>query len=101
MVAVEISKVDLLKTREITELLKLVYPASDFSKYEFRSFELRLNAGGSDITEMTPGNLISEKQKALIANAPAGTRLSFEKIRALEQDKREVSLLPGFTLITK
>ena len=97
----ELTKASLLKMKGVIDLLETVNPSEDYSKYVVRSFDLSLNMMGHEITETTAGDLFSEKEKKIIADAETGMKVYIEKIRVIEQGKKGVIMLPALILKIK
>jgi len=102
----EFTKAEVLAHKNILDFLAAVNPATDYSKYTVRSFELS-TAVASDAGEKTktselgPGGTWSEKQKQMLEKAQQGNVYSVQNIRAIEPGKKGVQNLSGFSFIIK
>ena len=97
----EITKAELLKMKGVIDLLKMYEPATDYSKHTYRSFEISMNIGGAEVTELVVGSDFNDKAMKMFSDAKTGSKIYFEKIRALEPVKREMTLLPSIILKIK
>lgn len=97
----EITKADLLKMKGVIDLLKMYEPAVDYSKHTYRSFEIKMNIGGAEVSELVVGSDFNDKAFKLFSDAKTGAKIYFEKIRALEPVKREMTVLPSIILSIK
>lgn len=107
VIDVQYTKAELLAFNDLRSLLSAVNKGQDYSKYVIRNFNLTTLVSGPNsteaiVTEMGPGGVWSEKQKAMIEKyAKKGVVFTLEKIVMIESGQKGTIVQPNISITIK
>ena len=104
---VQFTKAELLGFADLKSLLSAINKGQDYSMYIVRSFNLvatvvNTNKTATKMSEMGPGGVWSERQKAMIEQyAKKGVVFTLENIMMIESGKKGIVNQPNATFTIK